>query len=238
MKTGADWAVDFEKRSKHFAKRYRVAYTKSKRELFALFEIGCFQILVDEISKTGLQIVAKNLTKNGEFRYLTSPSGNPDKFSYVQVSKDGAAKFDLRQQVRIRSHLHADITFTPDIVLLKADAKIARTTDPTYANGKRGLFAAASADVASVYECKSLNGFPELYVSFVGMVNCSRPTNRARRRAGGVLSSSLFVGGESSGFHVRMLLALEDAVKVNILTGVHKGGWVLNRKVRHLFRLK
>ena len=52
----------------------------------------------------------------------------------------------------------------------------------------------------------------------------------------GHLASTLFVGGESSALHIRMILALQNIYSLNIITGLHKGGWVLTKRKKPLNR--
>lgn len=233
------WVVDVEARIEKFARDHRRAYSKKKREQSAIFEIGCFLALVDDYKKNGFSLTDHNLDKDGAFRYLTSPSGNPSNFSHIELERDGE-KFELRQQVRIRSHLHSDVTFTPDIVVIAHGAKIEQVKDPDYANGLRGMFAVAAAEVLTFHECKSLPGFPELYVSFLGMLTTVHRKPLRRKAAGasdGHMASTLFVGGESSALHVRMIAALQQIYLLNIVTGLHKGNWIFAKRKPPLNRV-
>ena len=163
------WISDVEGKMEEFARDHAHAYAKKKREQSAIFEIGCFLALLDDYHNHQFSVSIENLDSDGSFKYLTSPTGNPDNFSYITVERDGH-KFDLRQQIRIRSHLHPDVTFTPDMVVFEHGAPVEQKFDPDYAGGKRGMFALAAQKVIAIHECKSLPGFPELYVSFLGML--------------------------------------------------------------------
>jgi hypothetical protein len=233
------WIADVEAKIDGFAKDHAKAYSKKRREQSAIFEIGCFLALVDDYLNQRFSISPKNLDEDGGFRYLTSPSGNPKNFSFVTVEK-GGDKFDLRQQIRIRSHLDPDVIFTPDLVVVEHGASIEQKIDRDFAGGKRGMFAVAAKSVLAVHECKSLPGFPELYVSFLGMLLTVHfpfaATEGQSRPAKGHLASTLFVGGESSALHIRMILALQRIYPLNIITGLHKGGWVLTKRKKPVNR--
>jgi hypothetical protein len=234
------WIEEVSKKMDEFASKHASAYSRPDRELSAIFEIGCFLSLLDDYARQGFDMQYENLMKDGTYRYLTSPNGNPNNFSYLVLVRDGTS-FILRQQIRIRSHLHPDITFTPDIVVFEHGAKIEQKRDSDYAGGKRGMFALASDKVIAIHECKSLPGYPELYVSFVGMLVTAIPKLPAvqgqRSSGGGHLASTLFVGGELSALHMRMIQGLQSTYLMNILTGLHKGGWVLAKRKKPVNRI-
>lgn len=224
------WIDDVEKAAAAFAKSYKLVYAKKERELSASFEIGCLHALTDFYEKN-CSLKPKNL-KDGKFRYLTTPSGNPDNFSYVEVTH-GDDVFEIRQQVRVRSYLDPDVAFTPDMLVIRKNAKIEGKNDPDYASGKRKFFFVNSSDVIAAHECKSTNPFPELLVSFLGMLVAahdwlSSPTDKSSVVQNGLhLAPALFVGGTASGVHHRMVKAMEASMPMNIILGLHRGTWNL-----------
>lgn len=133
MATTDSWVSEIEKKISGFAKKHSINYRKSEREVSASFEIGCFHALTEFYEKN-FEVIPENLTSAKEYRYLTTPSGNPVNFSFIRLRKDNE-EFELRQQVRIRSHLHADIAFTPDMVVMVAGADINAVRDTDYAGG-------------------------------------------------------------------------------------------------------
>ena len=224
-----NWIGKAVKNAKRFADAYRLQYVLPDRQLSALFEIACFHALVDFYADV-LEVVPQNL--NGtSFRYLTSPSGNPANFSYVDVVSPDET-FQIRQQVRIRSHVHDDITFTPDIVVLRQHAVVTAITDALYAGGKRRFLFVSARDVVAAHECKSLNPFPELMVSFLGMYFAAHPwieqaSDIRQDENGPHLAPTLFVGGTARGIHMKMIPALSQAYGINVITGMHRGSWNL-----------
>ncbi len=229
------WLEDVEKRIRAFANTFGATYSVTERQQSAAFEIGCLLLLADDYTTQDVTLGVENLAADGSFRYLTSPNGKPQNFSWMRVGS-GPGELALRQQVRVRSHLHPDITFTPDFVLMEAGAPIDQVRDPDYAGGKRGLFAVSAAHVVSVFECKSLPGFPELFVSFVGIVSTAHDwlANKSRGEplatSRGHLAPTLFVGGAPSNLHRRMVTGLEAVFPMNIVAGLHRGGWSRFRK--------
>lgn len=224
------WIDEVEKAITAFASSYKLTYAKKERELSASFEIGCLHALTDFYEKT-CSLDPVNI-KNGMFRYLTTPSGNPDNFSYVEVT-NGIESFEIRQQVRVRSHIDPDVAFTPDMLVLRKNTTIQGKKDPEYASGKRNLFFVDSSDVIAAHECKSTNPFPELLVSFLGMLVAAHnwlnnPTDKSSVAQNGLhLAPSLFVGGTASGVHHRMVKAMEATMPMNIIFGLHRGTWNL-----------
>lgn len=224
------WVADIEQAIIKFSEKYKFTYEKKERELSASFEIGCLHALTDFYERRS-RLTPKNLV-NGTYRYLTTPNGNPANFSYIE-GQAGVELFEIRQQVRVMSHLAKDVAFTPDMVVIKRNAEISGATDPDYAAGRRKFFYVNAADVIAAHECKSTNPFPELLISFVGMLVAAHqwlasPTDRSKIDPNGNhLAPSLFVGGTASGIHRRMVTAMEGTMPVNIILGLHRGTWNL-----------
>jgi hypothetical protein len=217
------WIKAIERRIQRFCQDHALAYKKSERELSASFEIGCLHLLTNDYSKRGT-LELKNL-ENGSFKYLTTPAGNPNNFSWIKVTM-GGHEFQLRQQVRIRSHLDEDIAFTPDIVVLNGAAVVNETKDKDFANGKKRFFNVASSAVVAAHECKSLVPFPELLISFVGPLIAAHTWfdlagNSNLDEPGAHLAPTLFVGGSTNAIQRRMVKALERVYPLNILAGLH-----------------
>ncbi|MEZ4309569.1 MAG: hypothetical protein R3F14_16150 [Polyangiaceae bacterium] len=225
-----------------FAARHAKDYVFRDRELAGAFEIGCFLSLIADYDRQKATVTLHNLDAN-EFRYLTTPNGNPRNFSFVEVRTITGGFWQLRQQVRVRSHLHKDITFTPDIVLLDGAATINENKDIDYANGNRAFFSVSADAVVAAHECKSMTGFPELYVSFLGMFLAAHKWAGARVGTSAIqgdvghLAPTLFVGGEASNLHRKIIAALQEVYPINIVTSLHRGGWVLIKRAKLLRRL-
>jgi hypothetical protein len=228
---GANWLDRAEKLAKAFSKKHGVVMRVTDRQLSAAFEIGSLHALLRFYEAQGYQLEPKNLTDEGEYRYLTSPSGNPSNFSWVEATgPDG--EFEIRQQVRIQSHIDGDIAFTPDIVVLIKGATIEDSKREEYASGKRPFYRVHSSSVVAAHECKSMNPFPELLVSFIGMLVSAHewyPNSDKLRHTHneGHLGPTLFVGGTARTLHLRMINAMQKAYYMNIICGLHEGTWSL-----------
>jgi hypothetical protein len=215
-----------------FAATYAVTYSKSEREISAYFEIGCLLALVEFYETGGFVGDIRNKTKDGSYRYLTTPSGNPANFSYLVMTK-GEEEIEIRQQVRILSHVGTDIAFTPDIVVIPHRASLQCKKDADYAGGKRSFFFVHSRDVIAAHECKSMVPFPELLVSFIGMLVAGHQWTERDNPSdvisddGAHLAPALFVGGSPRAIHLRMIKGLKSAYPMNIIVGMHAGTWDL-----------
>ena len=231
------WLASVAKAAERFAKNNESLLTWTDKQLAAAFEVGCFHALLGFYENQGYSIDAKNL-KDGVYRYLTSPSGNPSNFSYAHVAgHDG--EFEVRQQVRVESHINADIAFTPDIVVLRQDAELLATTDGDFAAGKRRFFRVNSKHVVAAHECKSMTPFPELMVNFVGMLAVAHAWHQNDStviftQGNGHLAPTLFVGGTARGLHLRMIGALQSSFRLNIVCGMHEGTWSLSNAKNRL----
>jgi hypothetical protein len=241
MAVADNWITTVERRMKAFARRHDIVFHATSRQVSASFEIGCFHALSEFYAKN-FAVTPVGLTPDGEYRYLTSPTGNPANFSYLKLRSD-REDFELRQQVRIRSHLHPDIAFTPDLVVLTDGANVESAKDKDYASGKRSFYFVDSSSVIAAHECKSLNPFPELLVGFIGMLVAAHewlagPANVTRSKKGPHLAPTLFVGGFARALHTRMIAALERTYPMNVVVGLHSGTWSLLGSGRTLNRLK
>jgi hypothetical protein len=236
-----NWILEVEEKVQRFASRFSTLYSRSEREVAAAFEIGCFHALLDFYDDS-CDIAPQNL-KAGAYRYLTTPSGKPENFSFVSLRerKPPAFEFELRQQIRIRSHFDDDIMVTPDLVVLKPHSSFGGKRDAAYAGGKRGLFFVDSTQVIAAHECKSLPPFPELLVSFLGILQVAHrwydpmKSNWSLDTTGIHLAPSLFVGGASRALQSRMAAALARHFPLNIIVGLHSVGWdIKDRQLRRL----
>ena len=230
------WLTSAKALMETFAKDHALVLSATERQLSAAFEIACFQALLYFYKQQGYMPKLEDL-HDGEYRYLTSPSGNPANFSFVKLTgPDG--EFEVRQQVRIESHVDPDIRFTPDLVVLVKDATINAVTHKDFASGKRQLFSVKSSQVVAAHECKSMNPFPELMVNFIGMLVTAHAWYPNGPQVADVdkghLAPTLFVGGTARAFHLKMIKAMETAYRLNIVVGMHSGTWDLKNAQRRL----
>lgn len=224
------WLERVNKLSAAFAKKHSIFLRSTERQLSASFEIGCFHAVVQFYELQKYRIVPMGLVDGG-YRYLTTPSGNPDNFSRVElIGRDG--EFELRQQVRVESHVDPEICFTPDLIVIRKGARIDSSKRGDFASGKRSFFKVSSLDVVAAHECKSTNPFPELLVSFIGMLVAAHEWypggGRAKLTEGfGHLAPTLFVGGTAKKLQLKMIAAMQKSYGMNIVCGLHEGSWGL-----------
>lgn len=225
------WLSNAVKLAKAFGEKHKLLLSFSERQLSAAFEVGSLHALLRYYESQGYTLHPLNLSSENEYRYLTSPNGNPANFSYVSAhGPDG--EFEIRQQVRIQSHVDEWIRFTPDIVVITKDAQIQKQKSKYYAHGKRAFFTVSSSSVVAAHECKSMNPFPELIVSFLGMLVTAHewyPKGPAVEltKSFGHLAPTLFVGGTARGMHLKMISAMQACYALNIVCGLHEGTWGL-----------
>lgn len=226
-----------------FASKYAAVYSKKDREIAAHFEIGCLLSLIEFYEACGFKGVVENLATDESYRYLTTPNGNPANFSYIVMTKRNE-RIEIRQQVRISSHVGEDVSFTPDIVVIPHRARIRRKKDADYAGGKRAFFFVKSSDVIAAHECKSMIPFPELLVSFIGMLVAGHEwlettdLTKLVTKDGNHLAPCLFVGGSARSIHLRMIKGLKTAYPMNIVVGMHSGTWDLLGEKADIRRMK
>lgn len=238
-----NWLANVEKMVDDFSKKHSHTYSKKKRELSASFEIGCFHCLLNYYEMMGFDLFIEGLTNEKEFKYLTSPSGNPDNFSFV-VAKLGNSEYEIRQQLKIYSDIDDMISFSPDLSVVRRNINIEKIRDNDYANGKRSFYRVSNRDVISAHECKSLPPFPELLVSFIGMYITAHTWHSDKESIvkhdninGFHLAPTMFVGGCAKAMHLKMIRAMERAYPINIVVGMHEGTWNLYAEDRKLNKL-
>jgi hypothetical protein len=233
-----DWETAVLRDIELFARQHGCTYRKTERQLSAYFEIGCFLQLIRFYELNGYDAFVENLGPTGEFRYLTNPGGSPHNFSYMTFRRE-AEVVELRQQLRVQSHLGRDICFAPDMTVIQSGTEIPRASDRDYARGARGFFSVPSSSVIASHECKSLVPFPELLVSFLGMFIAGHSWADARdhwpeQDVSGHFAPCLFVGGSASGLHLRMIQGLREAFPINIVVGMHADGLNVESKRQEL----
>ncbi len=237
------WLNKVKKKIREFSNEFGTVYSKTDRALSAYFEIGCFLALVQFYEENGFSGVPQNLDADDSFRYLTTPNGNPENFSYMEMSCDDEV-IEIRQQVRIKSHVGEYIYFTPDIVVIPKDEKILNIKDADYASGKRRFFFVPSERIIAAHECKSLVPFPELLVSFLGTLIAghywyeSCDIDKLIDKDGKHLAPALFVGGSARALHLKMVDGLMAAYPMNIILGLHAGNFNLLGQDSRVKRLK
>lgn len=243
MSSSDPWIRAVESEAAAFAQKYHHVYSVSAAVAAAAFEIGCFHAIVNLYSKS-CRVSPENL-KDGSYRYLTTPSGNPANFSFVKLEhRTTGEKFEIRQQVRVRASINREIQFTPDLIVLYTGTRIGEDLDAEYAGGKRKYFYVDSEEVIAAHECKSTNPFPELFVSFLGMLLTAHHWLKHSGLRDSIvpggwhLAPTLFVGGSLSMWHSRMVKALTATYPINIVTGLHAGSWDLSARAdMNLIRL-
>lgn len=225
-----------ETQVRDFAIRHGHSFSASAKTVAAAFEIGCFRALVNFYGRSCM-VTPMNLQTDG-YRYLTSPNGNPANFSFVRlVSKKSGETYDIRQQVRIRASMNRRVAFSPDLLVLRSDTTIGGAIDNDYAGGSRKYFYVDSEQVIAAHECKSMNPFPELLVSFLGMLVTAHDwleyahDRRCVAGDGPHLAPTLFVGGAPNMWHARMAKALGETYPINVITGLHAGTWDLSARM-------
>ena len=77
MSFDSDWVLAAEQSARSFAAAHGTTYNFNWDNLWAAFEVGCFHVVVD-FYRGPYHIALQNLTTAGEYRYLTTPNGNPD----------------------------------------------------------------------------------------------------------------------------------------------------------------
>lgn len=204
----------------------------TSRSVAASFEIGCLLLLEHYYRDKGYTVVPQNLI-NGHYRCLTSPSGNPSNFSFLLCTRKGR-QVEIRQQIRVQSTIDTDIAFTPDLAVVRVgSAGKARFADE-FARGKRRIFFVEAPDVIAAHECKCLVAFPELMVSFIGMLHCGHawledlPT-LVSDVGDDHLLPTLFIGGGATPWHRKMADAMQRKFPLNIALGVYGQNFRSNR---------
>lgn len=232
-----DWEKAAEASIKRFAKTYGAKYRMTKRQASALFEIAVFHALTNWYARrAGIRCEIANRGKDGEFRYLTSPSGNPANFSHMRFQHP-SGNFVIRQQVRLQWRSDPRIAFTPDIVVLPEDASINCDRRKEYAGGKRSFYYAYDDEVIAAHECKSLSAFPELLINFIGMLVAGhgwhRNTTRLKHEPNSVhLAPTLFVGGAANWMVLELVKGLTEHYPINVVAQFHTSTkWLLGKSV-------
>ncbi len=237
------WLEKVKAKIRDFANEYKAVYSRDDRALAAYFEIGCFLSLIQFYKNLGFKGQIQNPAKDGSFKYLTTPNGNPNNFSFMLMTSEQES-FEIRQQVRIESHIGEFVAFTPDLIVIPKDQKILDKKDIDYASGKRRFFYITSDKVIAAHECKSLIPFPELLISFLGTLLAGHfwyensKIEEIVDPTGNHLAPALFVGGSARALHLKMVRGLKKAYPINIILGLHAGNFDLLGDHAEIKRIK
>ncbi len=202
----------------NFLRRHRtVIYNHSKR-ISDFFEMACYNNIVRFYENNGYVTQIKNLVKQ-KFRYKCSTAGNPDNFSFFEISKTQGNQiklYEIRHNLNVQSSFQKDIFTTPDISVIHPNT-IMKDEDFYHSNTK--YYFVENHSLITFCEAKNFNPFPELLFNFVGIINELKPRLLKPKKANGRehLSASLLISGKSNAHSDRIKKSLEGRYHINIL---------------------
>lgn len=156
----------------------------------AIYECYSLSELALQLERAGWSVNLDNI-QNGEFRFKTTPSGNPNNFSYIVIDKNGYT-FEVRQQLRINGRWG---NYTPDICVISPNTAL----DPRNSIEDRYL--------ENFIECKHMVPYPMSCASFVGILYVLNRWNRNNRKNNRRFPAMVFYSNSGQSFNVNNIIA-------------------------------
>jgi hypothetical protein len=157
-----------------FLKSNRSFLANQTKRISDYFEMFCYNNILRFYEGSGWHINIKNLIKN-RFKYKCSTAGNPDNFSYFEISRlvvkgkrTITTTYLIYHNMNIQSAFHADIFTTPDISIINPGS--IKVSNAFYTT-KLKYYYVENKDLITFGEAKNFTPFPELLFNFIGIVN-------------------------------------------------------------------
>lgn len=125
----------------------------------------------------GFQISIQNLQGNS-FRYKLSPTGYPQNYSFFSITspisrgQPTPRTFEIHHNIAIESGLTPGVYCTPDISVILANTLAPiQNQNAFFLGSNRSYYAVSNQYLQTFAEVKNYEPFPELLVSFIGILN-------------------------------------------------------------------
>ncbi len=213
-----------------YIRSFRKKVFNHSKRLNDYFEMACFNHLIKYYENRGFKISLENLV-NGKFCYKLSPSGYPENFSYIKVSKERNYKkqqkkiieYEVRHNLSIQSSYENDIYVVPDISIIKCNSIEEDCSKSLYSTKK--FFFTRNSSLLTIGEAKMMVPFPELMFGFIGVyLELFKGKKRKVIDNSYHLAPCLFISGKCNPHTERIRNYLEGRYKLNIITDLYFKG--------------
>ncbi|MFV8834749.1 hypothetical protein ACNSTU_07250 [Aquisalimonas sp. APHAB1-3] len=139
-----------------------------------LFEMSVYNDAVKFYRRKKYTIHAKNVMRDGTFKYKLSTSGLNENFSYflAEKFKNGEAvdSVDIHHNIKIQSSHDPHIYFSADVSVTIKDGAVTEKQ-----KNKKAHSFIPSGNLITFFEVKNMNPFPEVLFSFSGIIYEIKP---------------------------------------------------------------
>lgn len=144
-------------------------FNQNSKRMSDLFEMSVYNDVVKYYRKKRYQIDVCNLKKDGTFKYKLSPSGLASNFSFFTAKKISRGvlldSLEIHHNIKLQSAFDNHIYYTADVSVTVCDGI---TTENQKSNRRHSFI--RSTDLVTFLEVKNTNPFPEILISFSGIV--------------------------------------------------------------------
>jgi len=154
----------------------------------AVYECYSLSELTLQLKGAGWKVIVQNI-QNGEFRFKTSPSGDPNNFSFIVIDRNDVV-LEVRQQVKIFGRWGI---YTPDICITYPNALVFRNS-------------LDDESLENFIECKHMEPYPMSCAFFVGVLYVLNRWNRANLKANRSFPAMIFYSNFSRSNNVRNII--------------------------------
>jgi len=210
---------------KSFLIKHQTFISNNSQKISILFQISAYNDVVEYYKRRNFVIKPKNLI-NGEFRYKQTPTGHPHNFSYFSILKSYKKQnyeFYIYNNIAVESGISKGIFVCPDIVIANVDSICYLYDKEYYFNGLKKYAYIENKNLQSFCEVKHYTPFPELLISFIGLLQeLTNDIYKNKRNNTQLkhLAPSLILSGEHTRPTRQMAQILEKRYRINIFDGL------------------
>ncbi|MGF2685819.1 hypothetical protein ACQUWM_04905 [Marinobacter sp. DUT-3] len=149
-------------------------FKQNAKRMSDLFEMSVYNDAVKFYRRKKYTIRAKNIMRDGTFKYKLSTSGLNENFSYFLAEKIKSGNtidcVEIHHNIKVQSSHDPHIYFSADVSITKKDG-----TSTEKQKNNRSHSYIPSGKLITFFEVKNMNPFPEVLFSFSGIIYEIKP---------------------------------------------------------------
>jgi len=214
---------DLIKNISSFVRNNSDYFKNNAKRMSDLVEMSVYNEVLRYYKGLKYKVSVNRLGRNGNFRYKLSPNGLQQNFSYFSATRSQRGQIidsvEIYHNVKIQSSHDNHIYYTADISVVQPEGVITEEQK----NKRRHSYIGNEA-LITFFEVKHLNPFPEILLSFNGIVLEVLPEFITRKVAldknGPHLTPAIVFTGLGSQFAQDMANKLTHRYGINIIRGL------------------
>lgn len=161
---------ELDKRIGYFLRGYGKRLKNQTDKIAYYCQMTAYNAYIEYYSDQHGWTTAVQQTRDDRFNYKLQPFGDPENFSYFELSH-GTDVLWVLNNMQIESAHDGDLFFAPDVVVVRANAIKSHKSEVARAAGyERTVYFLRNRDLITFGEVKNVSPFPELLFSFQGLI--------------------------------------------------------------------